>query len=204
MQAPGVIMCAAALLALGACQEERRVVRTSGGLQGLPGAEGGVETEAPLVARPGDAAPGVDPSNPAGYSIEAGDESLRFKNPDGSITLVCRNPRELMFHLRKTLQDEERALTLEQVLSSRTREAYRAKGLRPEDAVDFLLTHRWEIFRLLQQLPMGEMTPGTFAKPIGPSEFRLEVPPHAVDPPLRFRKFDYVFERGGCRLLLIS
>lgn len=191
-------------LALSGCQSERRVVRTTGGLQGLPGAEGGLEVERPRVELETDAKPGVDPSNPAGYAGPDPDDALRLTDADGTITLVCRNPRELMFHLRKTLQDEERDLVREQVLSARTHDVYKAKGLPVDEAVDFLIEHRAEVIRLLQQFPMGEMSPGMFVRPIGPSQFRLEAPMGTTDPPLKFRRFDYVYERGACRLLLIS
>jgi hypothetical protein len=34
--------------------------------------------------------------------------------------------------------------------------------------------------------------------------FRLEAPAGFADPPLKFRRIDYIYERDACRLLLIS
>lgn len=176
--------------------EERRVVAVYGPLTGVAGAEGGLTPDAPRRAERKPAESTDDAPRP--------DENLRLTDPRGVVTLVSRNPRELIFHLRMTLQQEESDLLLDQVLSEATREEYRTRGMDPSEAVAFLRQHRAEIERLLQQIPMGELSPGLFARPLGPSRFRLEIPKGRVDPALRFRRFDYVFERGSCRLLLVS
>src|SRR5690606_38607652 len=145
------------------------------------------------------------PNNPMGYRTpeEMDPLTLRVKDARGEETIVSRNPRELFFHLRRALVDQDADLLVEQILSNETHRVYAELGKNPQEAAEFILTHRQEIVRTLQFFPMADMTPGFFPKPIGRNMFRLEAPPGFAEPPLRFRRIDYIFERDGCRLLLI-
>ncbi len=195
----------ALLLALGAagCEPERRVIAVRGGLHGMPGTEGGVQVEQPLVASK-DEKLRASMQNPRGYA-DAGEQNelLRVERPGGHVTLVSRNARELAFHLRQTLARDEIELLYEQVISDKTKDRYEEAGLDPRDAAAFLMKHKDEVLRLIQNLHLAERMPMDLGDVIGPNEYELRVPPGQVDPPLKFNAFDYVFERDACRLLLL-
>lgn len=187
-------LVAASLLA--GCEMERRVVAVRGGLHGLPGAVGGEGPPPP--------AQGPTLANPMGYTAPEGTgPTLRVESPGGDITLVSRNARELAYHLRSTLADNEYDLLYDQLLSTQTKDEYLDRGLDPREAIRFFEAFRLEIARLLSQLQFAERVPMDLGEPIGANRYRLEVPPGTIEPPLRFRRFDYAFERGGARLLLI-
>ena len=142
--------------------------------------------------------------NPRGYKTDGEPNDLiRIEKPGGEIILVSRNARELAFHLRQTLARNEPDLLLQQVLSEETREAYIAQGKDPAEAVTFLFKRQDDVLRLIQNLHLAERLPLDLGEVIGSNQYRLRVPPGIVDPPLRFDTFDYVFDRDGCRLLLI-
>lgn len=193
----------ALLAALAGCGEERRVIAVRGGLHDLPGAEGGVQIEKPLVASKAERQR-ASMQNPRGYA-DAGEQNdlLRVAKPGGRVTLVSRNARELAFHLRQTLARDEIDLLYEQVISDRTKDRYEEAGLDPREAATFLMKHKDEVLRLIQNLHLAERLPMDLGDVIGPNEYELRVPPGQVDPPLRFNAFDYVFERDACRLLLL-
>jgi hypothetical protein len=205
MRRATLIPIALILAALGACETESRVVSSKGSLlAGQPGAEGGTLTDGSR-ARPGGPTTAQRMNNPMGYkSPEDMDPlTLSVKDVRGEEFIVSRNPRELFFHLRRALVNQDRDLILEQILSRATIETYQELGRDPGEAADFILAQRQEIVRLLQFFPMADMTPGFFPKNIGRNQFRLEAPPGFANPPLKFRKIDYMFERDACRLLLI-
>ncbi|TVQ61292.1 MAG: hypothetical protein EA379_06475 [Phycisphaerales bacterium] len=187
------------------CTMEERVISVRGGLHGIPGAEGGMQAQGPREGRRDrSGAPHEGRMvNPMGYATPADfDDSLRYIRADGRVGIVSRNPRELIYHLRRALGEGNEEI-LHLTLSESLRERYRALGLNPDEAIEFLMANREEVMRTLAQFPMGDLTPGQFAQSIGRNAYRLEVPPGVSDPPLRFRRFDYVFDRDACRLLLI-
>lgn len=205
----------ASLLAAGSltgCEMERRVLKVHGPLVGLPGAVGGEQTQAPLVPR--DATPisaGYDPiNNPANYATTGEvDAGLRIRQPDGSARLVSRNPRELLLHLRTTLMNEEYSLLVEQLLSDRTIDEYRRRGLSVTAAEAFFRRHREDVLRLIGEFPMGELTPDRNARPIGLNLYRLEVPPEFAEgggpgTSMVFRRLEYSFDATACRLVMID
>lgn len=193
------------LCVLTGCDMERRVVAVRGSMATLPGAVGGVRPAPVQVEAGGEDRTAEALTNPMGFRFEGEpDEQLRITRPDGSVFLVCRNPRELLFHLRNALIQEDKDAIVEQLLAKQTLQSYRDLGRDPAEAAEFLLERRREVMRMMLQMPMGELTPGQFMQPIGRNAFRLRVRPDAVDPPLKFTNFDYVYEDDGCRLLLIS
>ncbi len=191
---------------LAACETETRVIRTSGSLlAGQPGAEGGQIVDGERSGK-GGATMQERMNNPMGYKTPEGLDPLTLRVTDarGNETIVSRNPRELFFHLRRALVDQDPDLLSEQVLARETLETYAELGIDPHDAAEFILKHREEIVRTLQFFPMADHTPGFFPKPIGRNMFRLEAPAGFAEPPLKFRRIDYIYERDACRLLLIS
>jgi hypothetical protein len=195
-----------AVSALPGCETETRVVRSSGSLlSGQPGAEGGQVVDG---GRSSSGGPTMQErmNNPMGYKTPEGLDplTLRATDPRGNETIVSRNPRELFFHLRRALIDQDEDLLCDDVLSRETHKTYAELGIDPRTAAEFILKHRQEIVRTLQFFPMADHTPGFFPKPIGRNMFRLEAPAGFADPPLKFRRIDYIYERDACRLLLIS
>lgn len=191
----------------GGCAREERVISTRGSLLGgQPGATGGREARGERMTADERRARAVEQaSNPVGYKVpdDFDPMTLRYRVRDEGERIVSRNPRELFFHLRRAMVDQDRDILLSQILSGQTIATYQELGRDPGEAADFLLANRVEIVRMLQVFPMGEMTPGFYPKPIGRNSFRLEAPPGFANPPLKFRRIDYVFERDACRLLLI-
>lgn len=208
-QATGAVLALilAILAAPGGCATEERVVSTRGSLLGgQPGATGGREARGDRMTPDERRAKAVEQaSNPMGYKVpdDYDPMTLRYRVRDEGERIVSRNPRELFFHLRRAMVDQDREILLGQILSGQTIATYQELGRDPGEAADFLLANRVEIVRMLQVFPMGEMTPGFYPKPIGRNSFRLEAPPGFANPPLKFRRIDYVFERDACRLLLI-
>ncbi|MGP1309711.1 MAG: hypothetical protein ACTS27_05890 [Phycisphaerales bacterium] len=194
-----------ALVPLASCETETRVISSRGSLlAGQPGAEGGLDAAGrPLRSEGPTTAERMN--NPMGYPEPEGVDpmTLRVTDTRGEQFIVSRNPRELFFHIRRALVDQDAELLYEQILSKATIETYLELGRDPREAASFMLEHRAEIVRLMQFFPMADMTPGYFPKNIGRNQFRLEAPPGFANPPLKFRRIDYVYERDACRLLLI-
>ncbi len=191
---------------LAACETETRVVRSSGSLlSGQPGAEGGVRVDSAGGRTDG---PTMQErmNNPMGYKTPEDMDPLTLRVTDrhGEEFIVSRNPRELFFHLRRALVDQDPELLYEQIIAHETLKRYEELRINPRDAADFIIKHRQEVVRTLRFFPMADHTPGFFPKPIGRNMFRLEAPPGFADPPLKFRRIDYIYERDACRLLLIS
>ncbi len=196
----------AAALALAGCTEER-IVSVRGGLTGLPGAEGGRKADAPLdPARAGQTQwePLLAEFNGSAEPDEAPDpQTLRATLPDGSVRLVSRSPNDVMFHLARTLANDERPLLLDQVMSDALKRSYASRDLDPAQGADYLFKHRQDIARLLAAIPLGEQTPGVYLEPIGRNAFRLRAPAQLA-PDLRFTSIDFIIERGQFRLLLVG
>ena len=76
------------------------------------------------------------------------------------------------------------------------------RGVDPREAVDYLVKNRADVMKLFTQMPMGEMSPGLFMKPMGAGVYRLEVERRPEGS--KFSKLDVIWERGVCRLVLIS
>lgn len=194
-----IILCL--LLSVG-CASREEVVSVRGGLYGLSGSQS--QREGISIARSSggfaqllgeeEDAEGYDALSEAGY--------LRLEDAKGNITLISRSPTHLIHHLRETLVAEETELLLEQVLSERTKQNYRARGRDPMEAVEFLARNRSHVLEFLAQLPMGERTPDVLQEPIGRNMFRYRVG-SAVMLGLKFDTLDVIIEERSFRLLLI-
>jgi len=181
-------VCAA--LAVGACVESR-IVEWDPMLAGLPGSE----TQGPVARR---TAPPLPESFTRAYDgLEPGDRSLVLVDDDGNRTLVIRSGRDLMHHIAWTLEEGERELFAEQVLSAMTREEFRARGLDPREAFDLLEPNQRGVRRLFARMPQAELTPGMIMKPVGGGVYRLQVRP---GPDMVFSGMDMVNEAGRWRL----
>lgn len=205
-----VIVAAVFIAPLGGCEAETRIVRMRGIGHDFPGAQAGwMKDAAANNAREADAkgkpareevaSKDLKPVDPAARE-EA--DPLRIVKEDGSVRLVSKSPRHVVYHLRQTLIAGETDLLFEQVLSEQTKREYLERRLDPQDAVKFLLDNRRDVLRLLARMPMGEATPGMFLKKVGHNTYRLEVTSGVGE--LKFRKVDFVWEPTGVRLALIS
>ena len=191
------------LSSTGSCTQNERVVSVSGGLIGLQGAVGGQAGPSPprtgagfenLLTQEGDAE-SLDSLSEAGY--------LRLQDDDGNITLVSRSPSHVVFHLRETLVSEEVDLLFEQVLSEKTKQNYRSRGMDPKLAVEYMARNRNAILDFLATIPMGEKTPGVLQESLGRNMFRYRSG-GAVAMGLKFSALDVIVEHKSFRLLMIN
>ncbi|MEO0511958.1 MAG: hypothetical protein AAF108_03570 [Planctomycetota bacterium] len=125
---------------------------------------------------------------------------IRVEAEDGTITLVSRNPRDLMVHVLDTLGDEEPELFLRQVLSVRTIDRFYEAGYEPVEAYERLRSGFSDIDALLRSMPAGEISANARFENIGINMFRLSVRGKARRG-LRWTSFDMVIEDGRWKLL---
>ncbi len=191
---------------------EERVVRVSGGLTGVSGAEGGLQTQRAVLSESEKERAFARANNPMGYpppeevAGTAEIRDLRWAEADGTVRVVSRNPRELLYQLQRALRDEDGALLERELLAARTKQAYRSAGKDEGEAAAFLLKHREDLLILFQQFPMGELTPGVFAQPMDTNRFYVEVEKGMRDGMgrlLRFRGIEWEYEADACRLVKV-
>lgn len=197
-----LVICAATV----SCTE-KRIVAVRGGLHGFQGAE----SELSDVARK---------SKPSGASWEGvlsrfypdsdahtrGEAVPGFPNrremPDGSVHLVSRSPRDLIVHIVETLNQEEYELLYKQLLSERTKQAYRDRNRDPKEAVKFMVKRKKDVIDFLNMMPNGENTPGVRLKTLGPSRYAL-LPQHAEKLGKRFKEMEFAIEDGRFKLVVL-
>lgn len=174
---------AIALLALAACTEER-IVSRRGLLSSLPGAQTQIPDERTAV-RPDVLRP------PTG--------GIREVLEDDTVVLHAKTVQHLMSHIVSTIQNDEKELFVEQVLSRQTRDEFRIRGYDPGTAFDEVVRRQRDVFKLFNAMPFGENTPGIYLQTIGRNEFRMQVP-RSGRADLKWTGFDVVFEKGNYRL----
>ncbi len=177
------ILCLSACVALSGCVEER-IVRNDGPLMGLPDA---VTQEKRVVEDPGLLLPAVT------------DDSTIVENPDGTKTARSTNVRQLIANIDKCLDEDWESVFVNDLLSTRAKTDMAAQGMSPSAGFALLKSHKADVIKLFNLMPMGEFTPGFFLRPVGNRTFRLLVPGRGADD-LAFRGIDAVYERGNYRL----
>lgn len=194
--APAILIAAFAMMTLG-CTETRVVSQRGlniGTLSDGSGAppqntfEGILGAYTPVEL---DESEAVDPSG------------LRRERDDGSIVLVSRSPRHLVYHLMQTINAEEWDLLYDQLLADDLKSAYIRRGLDPEESLAFIRKHRDDVRELLITMPAGEFSPQVRMETIGRNAFRLRMSSAALLD-MRFESIDVVIEDGSFRLLLID
>lgn len=100
---------------------------------------------------------------------------IRTEDEDGNVTLYAKSIKHLMNHIIYALENNERDLFTEQILSQITIDEFTERGMDPGVAFDELVKRRRDIYRMFNYMPMGESTPGLYIKPIGENLFRLAV-----------------------------
>jgi hypothetical protein len=131
------------------------------------------------------------------FSLPQG--SIRVEDEEGNITLYAKSVRHLMDHIISTIENDERELFVEQVLSTITREEFEERGLDPGIAFDELKARRRDVYRVFHFMPFGEGTPGIYLEPIAQNIFRLAVS-RSGHRDLYWIGIDIVFERGNYKL----
>ena len=124
------------------CTRYERIVSQSSLLSGLDGSESSIPQKQTARELPD--------------FLRTPEEGIRIEDEDGTITLYAKSIRQLMAHLTTTIQNNERELFLEQVLSNVTKEEFYERGLDPGMAFDELTKRQRDIFRLFYVMPMGE------------------------------------------------
>ncbi|MBU6414536.1 MAG: hypothetical protein KGS45_13855 [Planctomycetes bacterium] len=193
--------CVAAVLiafTFAGCVEEK-VIYNRPMLGSLPNAQTGQVVTAPK----GWAAPqfgdGLEPqATGSDGKPKSGADTLVIERGKERI-MLARSGRELMIHIYRALEKEDRRFFVDQVLSEKTRTECYQKGVKPELLFDGLLEIGDEVVELFNAMPQGEGTPGVLMKPIGGGLFRLEVDPRRVRDS-RFQGFDMIMEKGQWRL----
>jgi len=172
------------------CVEER-VVKWRPLMGGLPGSRTQETVTAPRGATlPPEIAGSID-------EVEESGRPLVLEDEDGNRTLLSRSGRDLMYHVTWTLEEGERELFAEQVLSDMTRNEFRQRGIDPREAYDMLEPRQRAIRTMFSRMPQGEFTPGMVMKAVGGGVYRLQVRP---GPQLYFSGMDIVNEGGHWRL----
>ncbi len=181
MSARRTICLLLALATVPGCTYEEVVYRRPM-LAGLPGVEGGgaLISDKPKGYR--------DPSQ-----IDSG--KITIEREDGSKVLLARSARHLMAHIYQTLKEDQRDLFTQQVLCDATRAEFRARGMDPGAAFDYLKEHETQVAQLFARMPNGEYSPGVLLQPVGGKAYRLALPAKAVEG-LPWRGFDMVWEGG--------
>lgn len=180
---------------------EERIIHNNPSLAGLPGARSGM----PVVLSPerfgGDpqaeeAQPQDLPSD-AHPAVVAG--KARYEADGKSLRLIVHSGADLMYHIRWTVRDNEEALFTEQLLSSRTRDEFAARGMEPQLAFREIRRRKDDLIALLKIMPSGEFTTGLWNQPLGQNVFRVRAY-GLLAQGLKWDGFDMVYEKGGYRL----
>jgi len=178
-------VCTLTMVMVAACEQEKRVVYSRSILGGVSGNRTGASD--------------IDIRNGQG-AAKAGDQKTIIDNPDGTKTLLSRNPKHLMNHIFYTLREDKADLFVSQVLSKRTRDEYTARGLDPKLAFEELKSRRKDVLDLFKAMPMANQTPGVFVENIGDGVMRMNAEQRiAID--LNWKGIDMVMERGNYKLL---
>jgi len=163
-----------------------RVVSQRNILSGIQGAE----SQIPHKQRPN--------SKPASvFAVPEG--GIRQEDEDGVITLYAKSFSHLMTHIAMVIENDEKELFIEQVLSQVTKDEFLERNLDPGLAFDEIKARQREVFRLFHFMPMGEYTPGMVVQPVGRQTFRLTLD-GSSNRDLRWIGIDAVFEGGNYRL----
>lgn len=129
--------------------------------------------------------------------------TLRRELENGDILLVSRSPAELVFHLRRTIRDEEWELLYEQLLSKQLKEAYEERGLQPTAALEFVKSYARDITELLIMIPAGDQTPGAGFERIGRNAYRITIPGGRLNE-TTFVSMDVVYEDKSFKLRMLD
>ena len=98
---------------------------------------------------------------------------IRVEDEDGEVTLYAKSVKHLISHIIYALENDERDLFVDQILSKITIAEFHERNLDPGIAFDELVNHRKDVYKAFHLMPQGERTPGMFLRTLGPNMFRL-------------------------------
>lgn len=156
---PSRLLLVSVALLLAGCQTEKTEFLRNPFFANLPGAHYGMAVKRDLGAY-------EDPG-------KLSEDELIVESKPGEVKLLAKSVRHLMIHIHNTLDENQRDLFVDQVLSEATKLEFRDRGLEPGLAFDFLQSQRSEIDALFNSMPGGESTPGLFLRPVGNKTYRL-------------------------------
>lgn len=199
-----------AVCMIGACAGREEVVEVRGGLYGIPGAKGGYEVDRPNPRSGGTFESILGDEEEIAEATDLGGSGqdrdspgyLRTEDEDGEVVLISRSPQHLFYHLNNTLMSDEYELLYEQLISDKTKEAYRARGRDPREALEWLKRNEKPVRELLAAMPMGQATPGVLQETIGRNQFRFRSK-DAFITGLPYDTIDVIIEDRSFKLLLI-
>jgi len=189
---------------LAGCTPTTRVVAVRGGLQNIEGAEGGIRPEG-QASRRGTSDLRSVASRLYGPlpGVPVDGIEIRRKLENGDIVLITRSPSELVFHLRRTIRDEEWDLLYTHLLSEQLKEAYAERDLDPREAAEFIKRHSRAIVRFLSMVPAADQTPGADFRQTGRNTYRLTIPGGRAND-TTFFSMDVVYEDRQFRLRMFN
>ena len=176
----------AALLVMGGCASESRVVRFRPMLSDLPGAQVGSAIVGPAASA---GSRSTLDSNPD-YFIEEEDGTLIAQLPTGAY---------LVYHLTQAIENDEQEIFTTQLLSSVTIQEFKDRGLEPALAYQEVVRRRKDMIALFRRIPQGEYSPNVHLEMLGRNVGRIRVYGTAART-LAWDGMDMVYERGGWRL----
>lgn len=156
-------------LLLGTTGCETKIVRYNPPLAGLPGAQTGQRPVLDSSLK----------SSASGIDKQASAEPI-IENADGTKTLISRSGQDLMFHIARTMREDDEKLFTEQVLSEMTKDEFYERGYNPKIAFEEIKRRHEDVEKLFKVLPAGELTPGVLLEPVGVNIMRVRV--HYHDP----------------------
>jgi hypothetical protein len=139
-------LTAFAWVAAAGCQTEDKVLYYKPFFTGISGAE----------------FHGAQPVNSqAGYSdpTHVPEQKIVIEKADGTKILIAKTVRHMMTHVERCLDEGDDDLLMEQVISSKTIEQYRAQGKDPQEIIKYLRKNRKDLAKLFSRMPLGEYTP---------------------------------------------
>lgn len=182
---PVRLSIAGALLAVcGGCVETT-VTGQSPLLAGLPGVQTGMSgASGPQSRLPQEVAPVAQ---------------IRVENEDPDLppTLYSKTVMDLMRNIAVTMDNNERDLFTDQVLSNMTKQEYYDRGLDPREAFDTLKGMDRDLRKLFSRMPQGEYTPGVLTQPMGQGVTRFYIRSYQG---MKLKGIDVVYERRNWRL----
>lgn len=176
---------------MSACQQEAKVVRYKPFLSNIADAKFGDESV---------------PINPnAGYvdPTQLAESSIVIEHPDGSKTLIAKSVQHMMIHLQRCLDEEADDLLIDQVMSQKTADHFRAEGKSPMELVDSLKKNRREIGRTFSRMPLGEHSPTVILNQPGDKTWIIKVTGAAAKD-LKFTRLWARLESGNWRFLWLD
>ena len=183
--AGGLILVVIALGSMGGCKPYQKEVRRTGLLTKLVEQQQGTRKS-------------MNPENvhPV-FGIPEG--KIRHEHEDGTVTLYAKSIKHLMNHIIYALENNEREVFVDQILSQITIQEFEERGLDPGIAFDELVKRKRDVYRLYHYMPMGEFTPGMIPKPVDTNIFRLSVS-RQMHRELLWIGMDASFEGGNYKL----